>query len=131
MTLTLERFHHVHKDPLLNYEYSIRPYHTNETLTEWNNETFSTVGFHLTLRRRCIKHLSNYYVPSLLFVVVSWISFAIPPDAIPGRMSLLITLALTLVNLFGDIAEIHRLRRNFRGIRKIRNNSKHFLLTPA
>jgi hypothetical protein len=31
-----------------------------------------------------------------LFVVVSWISFVVPPDVIPGRMALLITLFLVL-----------------------------------
>ena len=38
-----------------------------------------------------------------LFVVVSWISFVVPPDVIPGRMALLITLFLVLVNIFNNI----------------------------
>ena len=38
-----------------------------------------------------------------LFVIVSWISFLIPMDVIPGRMALLVTLFLVLVNIFNNI----------------------------
>ena len=52
---------------------------------------------------------SNYYgdwpsdSTAGLFVVVSWISFVVPPDVIPGRMALLITLFLVLVNIFNTV----------------------------
>ena len=36
-------------------------------------------------------------------MVVSWISFVVPPDVIPGRMALLITLFLVLVNIFNTV----------------------------
>ena len=35
--------------------------------------------------------------------MVSWISFVVPPDVIPGRMGLLITLFLVLVNIFNSV----------------------------
>ena len=38
-----------------------------------------------------------------LFVIVSWISFLIPMDVIPGRMALLVTLFLVLVNIFNNV----------------------------
>ena len=38
-----------------------------------------------------------------LFVIVSWISFLIPMDVIPGRMGLLVTLFLVLVNIFNTV----------------------------
>ena len=34
---------------------------------------------------------------------MSWISFVVPPDVIPGRMALLITLFLVLVNIFNSV----------------------------
>ena len=46
--------------------------------------------------------ISQLYVAGL-FVVVSWISFVVPPDVIPGRMALLITLFLVLVNIFNSV----------------------------
>lgn len=36
-------------------------------------------------------------------ILVSWISFLIPPDIVPGRMTLLITVFLVLVNIFNTI----------------------------
>ena len=39
-------------------------------------------------------------------MVVSWISFVVPPDVIPGRMALLITLFLVLVNIFNTVNDI-------------------------
>ena len=56
-----------------------------------------------TLERHFTSYIITYYLPSGLFVVVSWISFLIPPDIVPGRMALLITLFLVLVNIFNNI----------------------------
>ena len=44
-------------------------------------------------------------MPSALFVCVSWISFVVPIDAIPGRMALLVTLLLVLINMFNSSVE--------------------------
>ena len=38
-----------------------------------------------------------------LFVVVSWISFLVNPEVIPGRMTLLVTIFLVLINIFNTI----------------------------
>ena len=43
------------------------------------------------------------FLSSGLFVIVSWISFLIPMDVIPGRMGLLVTLFLVLVNIFNTV----------------------------
>ena len=37
-----------------------------------------------TLERHFTSYIITYYLPSGLFVVVSWISFLIPPDIVPG-----------------------------------------------
>ena len=49
------------------------------------------------------KYIYVYYLPSGLFVIVSWVSFLIPPEVIPGRMAMLITLFLVLINIFNSI----------------------------
>ena len=41
-----------------------------------------------------------YYIPSILIVLVSEIGFVVPVTAIPGRIGLLVTQFLTLINLF-------------------------------
>ena len=44
-----------------------------------------------------------YYLPSTMFVIISWISFFIPPTAYPARFGLLITTVLVLVNTFNNV----------------------------
>ena len=38
-----------------------------------------------------------------MFVIVSWISFLVPPESVPGRMTILVTVFLCLVNIFNSI----------------------------
>jgi len=64
---------------------------------------FSLAGFEMKLSRHVMSYIITYYLPSGLFVLVSWISFLIPPDIVPGRMALLITLFLVLVNIFNNV----------------------------
>lgn len=53
----------------------------------------------MTLTRRMSHYMITYYLPSSLFVVVSWTSFLIPSEDIQGRMALLVTLFLVLVGI--------------------------------
>ena len=46
---------------------------------------FSLAGFEMVLSRHVSHYIINYYLPSGLFVVVSWISFLVPADVIPGE----------------------------------------------
>ena len=60
-------------------------------------------GFEMRLTRKVYHYIITYYLPSAMFVSVSWISFLIPPDNVPGRMAMLITVFLVLVNIFNTI----------------------------
>jgi hypothetical protein len=42
-----------------------------------------------------------------MFVVVSWVSFLIKPEVVPGRMALLVTLFLVLINIFNSVRSVH------------------------
>merc|ERR1719242_1562532 len=64
---------------------------------------YSVAGFELTLKRKVSHYIITCYLPSGMFVIVSWISFLIPADIVPGRMTLLITIFLVLVNIFNTI----------------------------
>ena len=64
---------------------------------------YSVAGFELTLRRKISHYIITYYLPSGMFVIVSWISFLVPADIVPGRMTLLVTVFLVLVNIFNTI----------------------------
>lgn len=62
-------------------------------------EQYSSIGVTITMSRKYLPFLIDYFLPAGLFVLVSWVSFLIPPAIVPGRMALLITLFLMLVNI--------------------------------
>ncbi len=59
----------------------------------------SATGFALVLSRRVNQYMINLYLPTALLVVLSFVSFFIPPEIVPGRMALLVTVFLTIVNI--------------------------------
>ena len=63
-------------------------------------DNLKEVGFNITMKRVQQPYLLKYYLPCVAIVVVTQISFYIPPDAIPGRVALLVTQFLTLTTLF-------------------------------
>ena len=75
-------------------------------LYEASNQTFSISGFNIILTRHYAKYLYIYYLPSALFVITSWVSFLIPPEVVPGRMALLVTLFLVLINIFNNVTSV-------------------------
>ena len=46
---------------------------------------YSLAGFEMVLVRHVMHYIINYYLPSGLFVVVSWISFLVPAEVLPGK----------------------------------------------
>ena len=64
------------------------------------DKALSYWGFNLTMRRITSTCVFQYYVPGAAIVCVSHISFIIPHYSIPGRIGLLATLFLTLMNIF-------------------------------
>ena len=65
----------------------------------------SMVGFDLKIKRKSGSFLYEFFLPCLLMVMTSWASFAIMPEAVPGRLGLLITLLLMLVNMSSSISQ--------------------------
>ena len=63
----------------------------------------SYIGFDIKMTRKMTPFMLNIYTPSTILVVVSWISFWIPTDAIPARMALLVTIYLVLTNIANGI----------------------------
>ncbi|MBX4152332.1 ligand-gated ion channel [Paenibacillus lautus] len=68
----------------------------SERFYECCKEPFPDVTFTVTMRRRMGYYLIQMYIPSLLIVILSWISFWINMDAAPARVGLGITTVLTM-----------------------------------
>ena len=79
-------------------------FHFSLQSRSWLRRSFgiTLINFFHTLR--ILKsYLRQVVIIVLLLQVVSWISFLIPPDIVPGRMALLITLFLVLINIFNNV----------------------------
>ena len=61
-------------------------------------KNYSVIGFKITFNRSFSKYFWMYYLPSILVVLMSACSFIIPPNVIPGRMALLVTLFLVQID---------------------------------
>ena len=65
---------------ILDYDINIYPLNPEDTHYSALNMNYSVAGFQLVLSRKISFYIVTYYLPSGLFVVVSWISFLINPE---------------------------------------------------
>ena len=82
---------------------SFKPLRSEDTHYMALGMNYSTAGFELILSRKMSFYIITYYLPSGLFVGISWVSFLINPEVIPGRMTMLVTLFLVLINIHNTI----------------------------
>ena len=70
-------------------------------LTEYSLDLidYPTSGFTIELTRSPTPFYMNTYLPTGLLTLASFIGFVIPVEIVPGRMALLVTTFLMLVNI--------------------------------
>ena len=59
----------------------------------------SRAGFAVEFKRSSFPFFVNTYLPTAMLTIISFIGFLIPVDMVPGRMALLVTIFLMLVNI--------------------------------
>ena len=65
------------RNTILDYNVQILPLQEEDSLFIWQNiGNYSLTGFEMRLRRNSLKYLVNYYLPSGLFVIVSWVTIS-------------------------------------------------------
>ena len=104
-----------HQQRSLQYDIEWEFMNYNKTLSYWTGR-YDYCGFKVFLNRNRISYLVNVYVPACIFVMVSWVSFIIKPDIVPGRMMLLITLFLMLINILNEIKSTAPASKNLHAI---------------
>jgi hypothetical protein len=110
-------YHHQFKlDQLPTYLMEFNPLVYKEYKAQLTGEIYSVTGFHIKFSRKIESFLVNVYLPTGLLVVISSISFLIPVDLVPGRMALVITILLMLINVSASMKDRGPL---VRGITKI------------
>ena len=85
-------------DKVSNFEVTFKEL-LNETMVFRTLYERSVAGFQFSLKRRRNPILINTYLPCMMLLLISFIGFFIPVDMIPGRMALLVTIFLMLVNI--------------------------------
>ncbi|XP_025423922.1 gamma-aminobutyric acid receptor subunit pi-like isoform X2 [Sipha flava] len=60
---------------------------------------YSQLIVNFELEREVGHYIMDYYVPSIMLVVVSWVSFWLDPNAVPGRTTLGTSTMLTFITL--------------------------------
>ena len=73
-----------------------------QTYSIRKNFVYKTCGFNIILSRERSQIFFQVYLTSAMFVIVSWLSFIIKPEVVPGRIALLVTTFLVLVNVFNS-----------------------------
>ena len=53
-----------------------------------------------------VLNIFQVYLPTFMFVIVSWVSFLVKPEVVPGRMAMLVTLFLVLINIFNSVRSV-------------------------
>ena len=88
--------------------------------SKFTKELALKFGVKIKLQRIFENYVYNYYLPSILIVSASSLSFIIPLSAMPGRVGLVVTLFLTLrvhyvhhIIIFYEEKHIFPLRLNF------------------
>ena len=78
-------FFYYYRSIVLDYKVNIRNLRDEDQIFQGGSlGNYSLAGFEMILERHVSHYIINYYLPSGLFVVVSWISFLVPAEIIPG-----------------------------------------------
>ncbi|KAM4807250.1 gamma-aminobutyric acid receptor subunit delta isoform X1 [Urocitellus parryii] len=87
-------------DRLQLAQFTITSYHfSTESMNFKSAGQFPRLSLHFRLRRNRGVYIIQSYMPSVLLVAMSWVSFWISQAAVPARVSLGITTVLTMTTL--------------------------------
>ena len=87
------------KEKAFQYDVKFEDLDRNVSLSENTDLNYSITGFKMSLERSLKPFVINLYLPTALLVTVSFIGFLIPAEMIPGRMALIVTTFLMLINI--------------------------------
>ncbi|XP_022805877.1 glycine receptor subunit alphaZ1-like [Stylophora pistillata] len=87
-------------------EFTLREIKTRRAIvlygTRGSNSDYTHLWAEFTFERRLGYAFIQIYAPTVLIVVLSWLSFWIAQDAVPARVALGVTTVLTIVTLMGS-----------------------------
>merc|ERR1711892_791007 len=91
-------------DNLFHPEFHVWVDQFNHTSVRERKKYVPVSGFYFVMFRKPTPFIYSYFAPCTLLVITSWISFAVKFDAVPGRLGLLLTLLLMMINLSNTVS---------------------------
>ncbi|XP_078582086.1 gamma-aminobutyric acid receptor subunit beta-1-like [Branchiostoma floridae x Branchiostoma japonicum] len=87
-------------DTLKLQQFIVGGYYAHDgLLRDHESGVYSRIKLSFILHRQAFYFIFQTYIPSILLVVLSWVSFWINPEAVPARVALGITTVLTMTTL--------------------------------
>ena len=80
----------------MQYVINPPPHKTKERKMKLGDNSFPIFSWKIHLKRILTPYILGTFIPTTTLVATSWISFLIPPESVPGRAGLLVTLLLVL-----------------------------------
>ena len=65
-----------------------------------NGQEWASCGFKMEFKRKKMAIFCQTYLPSIILVALTCVSFIVPPEVVPGRIGLLVTVLLMLINIY-------------------------------
>ena len=94
-----QQFSHL-KQRELQYDINSLPQITLRNSITFGNITVPMFAWTIQLKRLILPFVVKAFIPTAVLVMVSWISFLITPECVPGRAGLLVTLLLILTKMY-------------------------------
>ncbi|XP_053306583.1 gamma-aminobutyric acid receptor subunit pi [Spea bombifrons] len=80
-------------------QYTVEDHYTSVSEAVYETGRYPKLVFHFELKRNILYFILETYVPSILLVVLSWVSFWISQSSVPARICIGVTTVLTMTTL--------------------------------
>ncbi|XP_075699343.1 gamma-aminobutyric acid receptor subunit pi-like [Rhinoderma darwinii] len=80
-------------------QYTVEDHYTSVSEAVYETGRYPKLVFHFDLKRNILYFILETYVPSILLVVLSWVSFWISQSSVPARICIGVTTVLTMTTL--------------------------------
>uniref|UniRef100_A0A8C3SRD2 Gamma-aminobutyric acid receptor subunit pi n=1 Tax=Chelydra serpentina TaxID=8475 RepID=A0A8C3SRD2_CHESE len=80
-------------------QYTVEDHFTSVSEAVYETGRYPKLVFHFELKRNILYFILETYVPSILLVVLSWVSFWISQSSVPARICIGVTTVLTMTTL--------------------------------
>jgi gamma-aminobutyric acid receptor subunit alpha len=74
----------------------------NEYNTDYYDIPYPGLILKLVMIRKLSYHLVQTYIPSTIYLTVSWLALFVPPQSIAERLAMAMTIMLTLTAMFAS-----------------------------